>query len=390
VSSLRGRRHLKLLDRYAGIPVIALLGLRRKRSIPRVVRRVGLMKTAAIGDTALLAGLVDDVKSTFPGARLVVVSGSDNAGVIPLLGGAVDDSIVVSPARIDASVRALRGLDLDVLVDFGSWPRFDALLAALSGARFAAGFETRGQFRHYAYDVTVRHSAAVHERDNYAALLGAIGVIARAEPRMAAVKVLEADRIPEGHFVVFHPWSSGYRHEAKEWAHDRWVSLAAHLASSVSEVVISGGPGEVARSEELAERMARAGIAARNMAGQLSLAELTDLLSASLLVVSVNTGIAHLAALVGARTVSLEGPTPPTRWAPLGPRVRTVVSTTPGSGYLNLGFEYRGQRLDCMDGVSVDAVAAAISDLLSESTGPSQFADRAIRVDRMESEGLKA
>ncbi|MBV9494709.1 MAG: hypothetical protein JOZ54_10720, partial [Acidobacteria bacterium] len=182
MTRVRGRRHLKLLDRYAGIPGIALLGLRRKRAFPREVGRIGLMKTAAIGDTTLLAGLVDDVKLTFPRARLTLVSGPDNAGVVPLLGAAVDDAITVSPTRLAKSVRALRDLELDVLVDFGSWPRFDALLAALSGARFTAGFETGGQFRHYAYDLAVPHSERVHERANYVALLRAIGVVATTPP----------------------------------------------------------------------------------------------------------------------------------------------------------------------------------------------------------------
>jgi ADP-heptose:LPS heptosyltransferase len=87
-------------------------------------------------------------------------------------------------------------------------------------------------------------------------------------------------------------------------------------------------------------------------------------LAACEFVVSVNTGVMHLAALVGARTVSLEGPVPVRRWGPVGARVRSVESALPNCGYLHLGFEYAGQRSDCMDGVSVDAVHAAINDLL--------------------------
>jgi len=61
-------------------------------------------------------------------------------------------------------------------------------------------------------------------------------------------------------------------------------------------------------------------------AGSLSLLELADVLAAADAVVSVNTGVMHLAAEVGARTVSLEGPTSAARWAPVGPRVRSVES----------------------------------------------------------------
>jgi lipopolysaccharide heptosyltransferase III len=103
---------------------------------------------------------------------------------------------------------------------------------------------------------------------------------------------------------------------------------------------------------------------ADSIAGRYSLEELADVLAASDLVVSVNTGVMHLAALLGARTISLEGPVAVHRWRPVGRRVRSVVSTLPGCGYLDLGFEYDGQRLDCMNGVNIADVAAAADDLL--------------------------
>jgi ADP-heptose:LPS heptosyltransferase len=111
--------------------------------------------------------------------------------------------------------------------------------------------------------------------------------------------------------------------------------------------------------------MDAAGCRARSIASEYSLVELADVLAASDIVVSVNTGVMHLAAMLGAPTVSLEGPVALHRWRPLGPRVRSVVSTLPGSGYLDLGFEYAGQRLDCMDGVDVRAVVAAVDELLA-------------------------
>src|SRR5439155_24747055 len=96
-----------------------------------------------------------------------------------------------------------------------------------------------------------------------------------------------------------------------------------------------------------------------------TLAEWADVFAAADAVVSVNTGLMHLAAIVGARTVSLEGPTPLGRWGPIGPRTRSVVTTYDGCGYLDLGFEYAGHRLDCMLGISVDAVHTAVREVLA-------------------------
>jgi ADP-heptose:LPS heptosyltransferase len=109
--------------------------------------------------------------------------------------------------------------------------------------------------------------------------------------------------------------------------------------------------------------------------GRYSLRQLAEVLHDSVGVISVNTGIAHFAAAVGARTLTLEGPTSALRWGPLGTRVTSVESSHPGCGYLNLGWEYAGRRQDCMNGISVDDVEAAFEALIEgrdvATAGPS-------------------
>jgi ADP-heptose:LPS heptosyltransferase len=152
-------------------------------------------------------------------------------------------------------------------------------------------------------------------------------------------------------------------HQVKEWPAERWARLAADLSRRGLRILISGSASDRDKSEELAELSRHHGATIATISGQFRLQELAQVLSMAEVVVSVNTGVAHLAGIVGARTVSLEGPTPPIRWRPLGPRVAVVETTFPGCGYLNLGFEYAGRRLDCMEGISVDAVLTAIDTL---------------------------
>ena len=366
MASPRGSALLKRLDRFAGIALLAPFALqpKRRRLDRESIRRIGLLKSAAIGDTLLLAGLLTDLRRAYPHATIVFITGPDNRSAAELLPGRADEHLVVSPREPLAAVRAIRGADLDVLLDLGAWPRFDALLAALSGARTRVGFRTLGQHRHFGFDHTVLHSADVHERENYIRLLGQIGVQVSAPAEIVPPNLL-AD-YPPASYAVFHPWSSGYMHHVKEWSVERWCDLAAELTSRELTIVLSGGRSEVAKTQALADALRVRGADVVNAAGRYTLPELADLLFKAEVVVSVNTGIMHLAGLVGARTVSLEGPTPPRRWGPLGPRTRSVVSAYSGSGYLNLGFEYAGNRHDCMDGITVDAVLHAIEELMNE------------------------
>jgi ADP-heptose:LPS heptosyltransferase len=81
----------------------------------------------------------------------------------------------------------------------------------------------------------------------------------------------------------------------------------------------------------------------RSIAGKIPLPDLPDVASClrrADAVVSVNTGIMHLAAIAGAPTISLEGPTNPLRWGPCGPKTRPLLPEKGRSAYLYLGFEY--------------------------------------------------
>ena len=155
----RGSRSLRLADRYLGVPLVLVVGsLRRKTKTVRDFSSVGLMATAAIGDTILLAGIVSDLRDHFPEKQLVLFTGCSNHEVALLFKG-LDEVVRLPTHNPLEAVRMLREKRLDVLVDFGPWPRINALYSLLSGARFTLGFRTSGQYRHYGYDRFVEHSA---------------------------------------------------------------------------------------------------------------------------------------------------------------------------------------------------------------------------------------
>ena len=79
----------------------------------------------------------------------------------------------------------------------------------------------------------------------------------------------------------------------------------------------------------------------------------------------------HLAALAGAPTVGLHGPTNPLRWGPWGRKVQSLLPHAGACAYLNLGFEYPEPPVSCLENLPVSDVLAAL-----ESMGVGGVADR--------------
>ncbi len=202
------------------------------------------------------------------------------------------------------------------------------------------------------------HSARCHEYRNYARLFAAVDVRLPSLPSLA-VRTRPAPPL-QGRFALLHPWPGGYLSHLREWPAERWAGLARRLAASGMGVAVGGGPSEAERAERLLEILPHGSI---SICGRYSLDELAAVSRLAAVVVSVNTGVMHLAAASGAAVVGLCGPTSAQRWGAIGPRAINVVSDCAGCGFLNLGFEYEGQRVDCMEHIQLERVWSAIAAL---------------------------
>ena len=360
----RGNPRLKFLDRYVGIPVVVLAAVPRRmlgrRPIPSHWTTVGILVTSGIGDTVLATGVLADLRAARPDARIVLFVTANNAGFARLL--STPDEVVELPVRrLWSAVRQVRGARCDVIVDLGAWRRFDAALARGAGARCTIGLRTPGQHRHYGYDVVVDHERG-HEVENDRRLIAALGVSSSSMPAVDHPVAPPANAAP---YVVFHLWPGGANFAERSWPTDRWEQLARELSARGLDIVLTGGSGDVEVADSLVARWTAAGIPTRSAAGG-TWAESLAWLAGAAGVVSVNTGVMHVAAALGTPTVALNGPTSTTRWRPLGPHTRCVVSPVVPDGYLNLGFERDARYRDCMQAITVAAVLTAWDDLQTE------------------------
>ena len=365
VASPRSGRLAKRLDWYLGIPLVFLLGmLRRKQTRPDSIRRIGVLKTAGIGDAVLLTGPLLDLRKRYPHAEIILFLGVDNYHVAPLVPEGIE--VIKLPVKKPlASARIIRRFDFDLFLDCGPWPRINALYAAISRSRYKIGFMRREQYRHYAFDETVGHSFDVHEVENYRNLLRALGIEAGSAPALRLPMGASAGVPPVNleRSIVFHPWPGGSARVQKMWPEARWIELGCVLRDQGLGILITGAGADGEASDDLVRMLRSHGCEARSLAGKLSLAENASVLRNARAVVSVDTGIMHVASVLGSRVVSLHGPTVPTRWGAVGPLTIPVTPDVEGGGYINLGFEVPRDRPPCMEGITVTAVREALEKL---------------------------
>jgi len=119
--------------------------------------------------------------------------------------------------------------------------------------------------------------------------------------------------LPDG-FLAIHPGSGSPR---KSWPTERFAALLDEAAANRPWVLVEG-PADAGAASALARRPGA--IVARGLTARV----LGAVLGRAGLFVGHDSGVSHLAASWGAPTLALFGPTDPSVWAPVGPRVRVV------------------------------------------------------------------
>jgi len=368
----RGSSRNRLLDVWIGVPLLNLAAsFHRRRSAPANPQRVGVMCSPALGDTLLFSAALQDLRAAFPAARITHLCFAENLAAAEIIPGA-DERVMLNLTSPLASIRTLRAQRLDVLLDFTSWQRLTACFTLFSGARYTVGFRSAGQRRSRGYDRAVEHRADRHEVENFRALLRESGLQAAngaaiATTHAPAITVAAVHNAPftaEPDLIALHLWASGQRSWLREWPRDRWLELARRLAERNTLFLITGAPSDLPRIEPFVAQLRAASLRAEPLVSPDGFRTLTHVLRRARLVVSVNTGVMHLAAIAGAPVIAINGPNRNGRWGPLGPHAVGVEAPGPGCGYLHLGFNFDGNPTDCMQRISVDQVFAAAQPLL--------------------------
>lgn len=276
------------------------------RPVALVLRALGL------GDLLVSVPALRALRRARPEHRIVLAAPEWLRPVVELT-GVVDALLPV--VGLDEPLPPLPGVgpgvDVDLAVNLhGRGPQSHARLDALE-PRHRVGHAASG----WAGPVWVDD---VGERVRWVELLRHHGIPGDADDpaELALARPLVPSPAPSA--VVVHV---GAAYGSRSWPAERFAAVARELAGSGRQVVLTGSAAE---RERAAGVCAAAGLPDPvNLAGRTDLAQLAALIADAALVVTVDTGAAHLATAYGTPSVVLFGPAPVGRWGPpaAGPHV---------------------------------------------------------------------
>ncbi|MEU1125255.1 glycosyltransferase family 9 protein [Streptomyces sp. NPDC005899] len=220
----------------------------------------------------------------------------------------------VEEAGIETLIRRLREGAYDtalVLTSFHQSPLPTALLLRMAGV----GRIGADSVDHPGTLLDVRHRRLPGRHEAEAALDTAVAMgFAPARGDYGRLRVLPAPDTTaltgNGPYVVVHPGASA---PARAWSPGRCAETVERLADAGHRVVVTGGPDETPLTRRVS------GQAGLDLGGRTEPRTLAGVLRGADVLVSGNTGPAHLAAAVGTPVVSLFAPVVPAeRWGPYG------------------------------------------------------------------------
>lgn len=277
------------------------------------LRKALTFRASSIGDCLMGKYLLQNIHTQFPEARLGIVVASRGAMITDLFAAYPWLHVIEvnrrSPKALFSLWRDFRGSDLVVTQysgkkggRFGLASKFVARILAKRGG--LVGFNDPSKWNSVLYDhlVPVRFDIAVAEHDREA--LKAAGVpVSLPFPTLTFVQdddVLAKFQLKAGQYVVAHFFAGGIgRSLNPEKCRELLTALRRKFPGDIS-IVVSGASADRESAFAIAH-----GIEVKVIAGESTLQEMMNIIQQSRAVVSVDTGMAHIAAQLGKPLVVL-------------------------------------------------------------------------------------
>ena len=334
-----------------------------------------------LGDVLATLGTLRAIKESDPNRRVVYVVDSlfhellsEVEFIDLLLPEPPDTHGLQGSVEYERYIQKIRELRADSVIDFHGSLR-TAILSALTGASIRIGFNVRLRSAFYThvepraeFENGRRLPRTSHESAMSLARRGGLVSAAgctRETITVPAVRIESASEIfgemglPAG-VVSAHKLiglNPGKAYASKEWGEDRFVEVCERLTYGGNSVLVMWGPGERPRAVRIASRVQKGVF----LPPPLTLPELPGVLASLSLLVTIDSGLKHLAVAVGTPTVTLFGPTSPAEWHMGGANDRVLWAGLSCSPCRLLECPFG--RPPCMQRLTPDAVINEVASV---------------------------
>lgn len=347
---------------------------------PQNIQRIVVRGTNWVGDAVMTVPALRELRRLFPGAHLTLATRPWAKGLFANA-DFLDDLLVYDRrglGSVVSQVREWKNRRFDLAVLFQN--AFEAaLIPALARVPFRVGYATEGRRILLTDPVELPEwRSSKHEVFYYLNIIAELerllsGKSPAVDHEPDAVLRISDVRKAEGldflhsqgvsddrKLVALCPGSINSR--AKRWPAERFAALADLLIESQTQVLLVGSQEELDVSLEVADRMRNKPVM---LTGKTSLYQAVELLDSVDLLVTNDTGPAHIAAALGRPTLVIFGPTNPLTTRPFSP-VAEIVRHAPDCAPCML----RDCPIDhrCMTAISPEEVFARAQVLLGNAS----------------------
>jgi ADP-heptose:LPS heptosyltransferase len=388
---------MRSIDFWAGVPLCAfataLLRIWKlfRPVAPRPIRRILVIELSEIGSTILAGPAMRKARDQLKAELFFVTFDVNSASVA--LGGMVPPSNVFI-IRSDSLVHLARDSiallvwarrnAIDTVIDFELFSRFSALLTGCCGADRTAGFyrfHNEGLYRGNMLTHRVAYNPHIHIAKGFIALVDAL--LSR-EVTVPYSKTLIADtelvfsipppnddavtsmleraclRVPgydpqRNRLVLINP-NSGDLLPQRRWSSARYSELIKQILAEYEDVfiLITGSADDRNSAADLVAHVGNNRCA--SFAGETGLGDLPSLYALSALMVTNDSGPAHIAAATNLPTIVLFGPETPKLYGPLG-AARVLYA---GLACSPCATAYNHRSTVCTDNVCMQSIGVEV------------------------------
>jgi len=340
-TNMRTTNKLQILDKYFGNlliiiflffkPIITYLKSNLKNDFSR--KKILIIQPTAIGDTIISSLLINKLFEKYNRKKIdvYVCVSKNNAPIIKLFNKNIKIKIINFSSLLSISQNISKH---DLIIDLSPWSNITSLFSFLTFSKKIIGFRSKGYLRHLLFDQSVEFKLSGHVFNNYQDM-GSLFCL-NIKPQYPVFKKLslpyKLHKLINQNYICINPYAGGSQAKQKELSNFIWKDVVSNLKKKNIKIVIIG-------NKKFPDEFLQKSDSVLNLSGLTSLLEVVALICNAKFILTVDTGVAHIASVYKIFNLVIYGPTSPKRWGTFSDTSFHLCSKQLHHGYMIYGNE---------------------------------------------------